>query len=128
MKRKTRRHTSLSLLLQFHIDQEEDISRTPGPVKLLIPGLSDLEKQLQQLQHRFAETRFAFDFSSSPKEATVIDPWGQRFSVSECSSSHVAGCKQAGSFEGLVLPCHAGTAGAIAEFYRHVVGVSLKGL
>lgn len=112
------------MLVQFHIDQEEETSRTPGPVKLLLPGLSNLEKQLQSLQPRFVETHFAFDFSSSSRQANVTDPWGQQFSISECSGSSVAGHKQAGSFEGLTLPCHVGTASAIAEFYRRIVGVS----
>lgn len=112
-----------TLLLQIHIDQEEEVSRTPGPVKLLLPKLADLEKQLQKLQTRFAETHFAFDFSSSPDEAKVVDPWGQHFSVTECSDSNASNSEQPGSFEGLVLPCHPGTAGAIAEFYRRIVGV-----
>lgn len=111
------------LLLQIHIDQEEEVSRTPGPVRLLLPKLADVEKQLQKLQPRFAESQFAFDFSSSLGEAKVVDPWGQRFSIAECSNGNGSSSEQPGSFEGLVLPCHRGTAGAIAEFYRRIVGV-----
>ena len=93
-------------------------------MKLLLPGLADIEKQLQKLQPGFAKTHYAFDFSSSPHEATVVDPWGQRFSITECSSRNALSSDEAGSFESLVLPCHPGTTGAIAEFYRRIVGVS----
>ncbi|KAL0021593.1 hypothetical protein WJX79_001230 [Trebouxia sp. C0005] len=34
---------------QVHIDQEESISRTPGPVRLLLPDLNDLQNQMQQI-------------------------------------------------------------------------------
>lgn len=103
---------------QVHIDQEEEVSRTPGPVKLLLPRLADIEGQLQKLQPRFVNTCFAFDFPPSPQAATVVDPWGQQFSVTDSSGKN----PNSSSVEGLVLPCHPGTADAIAEFYRRIVG------
>ena len=110
----------MQLGLQVHIDQEEEVSRTPGPVKLLLPRLADMKEQLQKLQPRFVNTCFAFDFPSSPQAATVVDPWGQQFSVTDSSGKNL----NSSSVEGLVLPCHPGTADAIAEFYRRIVGVS----
>lgn len=96
------------------------MSRTPGAVKLLLPKLADIEEQLHKLQPRFVNTCFAFDFPPSPQAATVVDPWGQQFSVTDSSG----GNPNSSSVEGLVLPCHPGTADAIAEFYRRIVGVS----
>ncbi|KAL0039545.1 hypothetical protein WJX77_001490 [Trebouxia sp. C0004] len=67
---------------QVHINQEENISRTPGPVRLLMPDFDD-----------FAKTTAA-----------------------EKSSNSTGNNRR--SFEGLLLPCHIGTAKAIAQFYR----------
>lgn len=119
-----RREAMGSFLLQIHIDQEEEVSRTPGPVKLLLPKLADIEAQLQKLQPRFENSCFAFDFSPNRQAATVVDPWGQQFSVTESSGEHAT----SSSFEGLVLPCHPGTAAAIAEFYRRILRVSCADL
>lgn len=103
---------------QMHIDTGEDISRTPGPVKLFLPDLNALEHQLDKLAPRLKDTKFRADFSPDHHQATVVDPWGQTFSISERQSTHVREGSTIGSFEGLLLPCHTGTARAIAQFYK----------
>lgn len=103
---------------QVHIDQGEDISRTPGPVKLFLPDFAGLQKQLQQLEPKLTGTQFKADFDPDFNHADITDPWGQQFSISEQLTGN-----SRGSFEGLLLPCHAGTAAAIALFYRSMLGV-----
>lgn len=112
---------------QFHIDQEEDVSRTPGPVKLLLPDLGAVQKQLQQLETRLKGTKFQVDFTPDLRQATVVDPWGQRFCISE-KLSYNGNINQKGSFEGLLLPCHLGTARAIAQFYKTMLRAEVSEL
>ena len=98
------------------------MSRTPGPVKLLLPDLGAVQKQLQQLETRLKGTKFQVDFTPDLRQATVVDPWGQRFCISE-KLSYNGNINQKGSFEGLLLPCHLGTARAIAQFYKTMLRV-----
>ena len=112
-------------ILQMHIDTGEDISRTPGPVKLFLPDLHALQHQLDKLAPRMKDTKFRADFSPDHHQATVVDPWGQKFSISEKQSTHVREGSTIGSFEGLLLPCHRGTARAVGQFYRTMLQVIL---
>ena len=109
--------------MQVHIDTGEAVSRTPGPVKLSLPDLKTVEHQLQQLAPRLRNTQFKADVSPDYQHASVIDPWGQQFSVSQKPSTHVREGSTVGSFEGLLLPCHIGTASAIAQFYTTMLQV-----
>ncbi len=108
------------LVLQFHIDQEENVSRTPGPVKLLLPDLGALQQRLQDLAPKLKGTKFKAEFSADALHSTVVDPWGQQFSISQTLSKTDS---RKGAFEGLLLPCHAGTARAIAQFYQSMLQV-----
>ena len=104
-----------SMFVQFHIDVEEEVSRTPGPVRLHLPGLPSVQQQLQQCAARFAGTDFAVRADADPKQLCVTDPWGQLFLISEAEAKDgVAGAHIAS----LVFPCHQGTAAAIAQFYN----------
>ena len=109
------------LLTKVHIDQEESISRTPGPVSFLLPDFDDLQRQLQQVETKLKGTRFKAEFDFQSHHADITDPWGQHFSIAERPSNSTGNNK--GSFEGLLLPCHVGTAKAIAQFYRKMLQV-----
>ena len=111
------------LLLKVHIDQEESISRTPGPVRLLLPDFDLLQRQLQQVETKLKGTQFKAEFDVQSHHADITDPWGQHFSIAEKPSNSTG--NNTGSFEGLLLPCHIGTAKAIAQFYRTMLEVRL---
>lgn len=100
--------------MQFHIDVEEEVSRTPGPVQLQLPGLHSVQQQLQKCAALFDGTDFEVKPDAEAQQLRVTDPWGQVFLISEAETKDgVAGARIAS----LVFPCHQGTAAAIAQFY-----------
>lgn len=62
------------LLLKVHIDQEESISRTPGPVRLLLPDFDDLQRQLQQVETKLKGTQLKAEFDVQSYHADITDP------------------------------------------------------
>lgn len=108
--------------MQFHIDVEEQASRTPGPVRLQLPNLQTVQQQLQQCTAQFADTKFEVKVASDSKHISVTDPGGQIFEISEADTKNdVTGPR----IDSLVFPCHEGTAAAIAQFYKDLLQVAL---
>ena len=111
------------VVLQIHIDDGEKVSRTLGPVKLLVPQFASLQSRLQQVAPKLTGTQFKAEFSADSQHARVLDPWGQEFHISQQGDNGSTG--QQGAFGCLELPCHLGTARAIGQFYRSMLGVRL---
>lgn len=96
---------------------------TPGPVMLLLHDINDLPRQLQQIEPKLKGTQSKADFDFQSLHADITDPWGQQFSIAEKPSNSTVNHKE--PFPGLRLPCHIGTAKAIAQFYRTMLEVHL---
>lgn len=106
--------------MQFHIDVEENVSRTPGPVRLQLPCLQTVQEQLQHCTARFSGTHFGVKPSINPKQISVTDPGGQIFEITEAETKDgMTGPR----IDSLVFPCHQGTAAAIAQFYNVILQV-----
>ena len=108
--------------VQFHIDDNEDVSRTPGPVRLQLPSLDRVQPQLQSSSSKFSGTQFHFEADAHLKHIAVTDPWGQVFDIRQAESSDAL---TGGRIDSLVMPCHQGTAAAIALFYKLMLEVCL---
>lgn len=104
---------------QLHLPTDlSGAQRLPGCIGLVVPDLDTLQGSLQRARTGLAHTTFAFERHADRIETTC--PWGNRFC---CHAPDPArwGATQLGLIY-LEIDVAAGSAPAIAEFYRTMLG------